>query len=225
MHTLMRETLGEQAALHDWFYRAYRPMYVPSTYVRGKRKYGDCSKGCQFIAKWGGAPDPMGRHFDAYGNSSTMTVHLPHLDHLSELKVGDYVTFGPYGSSHAACVMSLLKNSAGHTYDLILWSFGHQGAPNQYRLSYDRRERHYLRNPIPHPLTAAEKLRAKTGFWAWVQWRKGVGHWHGHGKHNPKLRPNVPTRIPLKWWRRYAALFLKHTRGANPPTPTPGGPA
>jgi hypothetical protein len=218
MHTLMRETLAEEARLRDWTYAAIRPMPVPPIFVYGRAKRSDCSKGCQYLAKWGGAPDPMGRGFDAYGNSTTMTILLDHLDHLGELKVGDYVTFGYYGEDHAAAVMALVHDRDGHVVDVILWSDGHQGAPNEYRLSWDHRYRRLLRNPIPHPLTPMEKLRAKTGFWAWVQWRKGTGAWRGHGKRNKKVRPNIPRTIPARWWKRYAAIFLIHNRGANPAT-------
>lgn len=219
MHKLMRATLAEEAALHNYVYEAIRPIVVARTYIRGGRKVLDCSKGAQYIARISDAPDPMGRHWDGYGNSTTMTIHLVHLDHLSQVKVGDYVTFGYEGDEHATVVMGLIKDSAGRVVDLELWSMGHQGAPNEYRMSYDHRQRYLLHDPLPTaPLTEAEKLRARTGFWSWVQWRKGTGHWRGHGKSNRKVRPNVPKRIPLKWWRRYAAIFLKHNRGANAPT-------
>lgn len=218
MHSLMLETLEEEREFHDWLYEAVRPMYVPSSWVRGKRKIGDCSKGCQFLARWAGAHDPMGRGYDPYGNSETMTVHLHHLDYPSQLKVGDYITFGPWGDDHAATVLE-----AGS--DPLLWSFGHQGAPNTYRLSWDRRERHYLLNPVPlPPLTPDQKLRAKTGYWAWLQWKLGEGAWHHKGKSNPKVRPHVPKRIPLKWWRRYVRLMLLRKRAANKATPTPTAP-
>lgn len=218
MRKMMKATLAEEAALHNYVYEAIRPIWVPKTYLRGGRKVFDCSKGAQYVARISDAPDPMGRNWDGYGNSTTMTIHLHRLDHIGEVKVGDYVTFGYYGQDHATVVMGLIKDSAGRVVDLLLWSDGHPGAPDDYRLSYDRRYRHFLRNPIPHTLTAVEKLRAKTGFWAWVQWRRGTGAWRGHGKANPKVRPNVPKRIPLVWWQRYALLFAKHNRGANAPT-------
>ena len=219
MLKVMNETLTEEARYHNWIYEAIRPITVARYWVEGKRRVSDCSKGCQAVARWAGdCPDPMGRNWDGYGNSTTMTMHLPHLNHLSEVQIADYVTFGYNGDDHATCVKKLIKDSLGHTVDLLLWSDGHMGAPNQYRLSYDKRQRYFLHNPVVKiPLTAAEILRAKTGFWAWAQWRKGVGHWKGHGKHNPKVRPNVPKVIPLRWWRRYAGIWGR-SRKANKPT-------
>ncbi len=211
MKSLMTATIQDQNANHTWTYAAIRPLPVPATWHPGQKVRSDCSKGCQYIAKWGGAPDPMGRRFDAYGNSTTMTAHLHHLDHPSDLEVGDYVTFGPDGNDHAATVME--KGA-----DPLLWSDGHQGAPNSYHLSYDRRERHYLRNPITvEPPTPQEKLRAKTGYWAWLQWKLGEGAWRKYKPSDPKVRPNVPKRIPLRWWRRYAT-FLRNRNQANNPT-------
>ena len=57
-------------------------------------------------------------------------------------------------------------------------------------------------------LTYAQKLRLKTGYWSWVAWRLGEGAWKGYGKANPRVRPDVPTRIPQLWWHQFA-LFLK----------------
>ncbi len=211
MKQLMLATIHDQNVSHTWTYLAVRPLPVPAEWHPGQKVRADCSKGGQYIAKWGGSPDPMGRNFDAFGNSSTMTVHLEHLDHPSELKVGDYVTFGPGGDDHAACVMETGT-------DPLLWSMGHQGAPNSYHLSYDRRERHYLRNPIKiEPTTPQDKLRAKTGYWSWLQWKLGEGAWRHYKPSDPTVRPDVPKRIPLRWWRRYAR-FLRNRKSADNPT-------
>lgn len=209
MLTLMRATLADERAHGDWTYWAMRPRPMPSRPWRpGDRIVGDCSKGAQFIAWWAEGPDPMGQGFGAYGNSQTMTAHLHHLDHPGELHVGDYVTFGYDGDDHATVVM---ESGA----DPLLWSFGHQGAPDAYRLSYDRRQRYFLRNPASTaPPTPQEKLRAKTGYWPWLQWRLGEGAWKHYGKSDPKVRPNVPKRIPLRWWRRYFR-FLRNRRSGN----------
>ena len=213
MEAKMRETLIDNARFHDWVYAAIRPLSVPHTWKPGQRVIADCSKGCQYIAHWGDAPDPMGRHFDPYGNSTTMTAHLPHLDHPSELQVGDYITFGFYGSEHAAIVLE--RGS-----DPLLWSMGHPGAPNTYRLSADHRVHYLLHNPTPKaPLTPKEKLRLKKGFWAWYQWSLGLGHWHHYGKKNKSVKTIVPKRIPLRWWKHRARLLmLRRKMQANPPT-------
>src|SRR5262249_13183310 len=145
MRNLMLETLADEARYRNWTYRAIRPCYVPHVYYHGEFIKGDCSKGCQFLAFWGGGPDPMGLHFGPYGNSATMCHHLQHLDSAHELLVGDYVTFGWGGNDHAACV---LEPDHDHGNPL-LWSFGHQGAPNTYRLSADSRPKQFLRNPVP----------------------------------------------------------------------------
>jgi hypothetical protein len=217
MAVLMRGTVADEARNHDWTYAAVRPMPVPKSWNPGQHVRGDCSKGAQFIAAWSHAPDPMGLEFGSYGNSQTMTAHLEHLDHPRELLVGDYVTFGPDGSDHATVVME-----AGP--DPLLWSFGRPGAPNSYRLSYDRRERYYLRNPVAvKPPTRQEKLRAKTGYWSWLQWRLGEGAWRHYKKSNPKVRPNVPTHIPLSWLRRYFRFLRNRKRGNQTKLDTPTG--
>ncbi len=212
MKHLMVATIHDQNVNHTWTYAAVRPMPVPPTWKPGQKVKGDCSKGCQYLAKWAGSKvDPMGTLFAAYGNSATMTVYLPHVARPSDLEVGDYITFGPAGEDHAACIME--KGA-----DPLLWSFGHQGAPNSYRLSLDRRERHYLHNPVKVELpTPQEKLRAKTGYWSWLQWRLGEGAWKHYEPHDKTVRPDVPKRIPLRWFRRYAR-FLRRRKAANNPT-------
>jgi hypothetical protein len=58
----------------------------------------------------------------------------------------------------------------------------------------------------PKPtLTPAAQLRAKTGYWPWLNWRLGSGLWKGYGRADPKVRPRVPTKIPAAWWRQAAA--------------------
>lgn len=203
---LMRQTLADEAAHHDWTYHAIRPCPVPPTWHSGQRVWGDCSKGVQFLCKWAGVLDPMNMHYGDYGNSETLCVKLQHLDHASQLLVMDIVTFGVRGSEHAAIVME--RGS-----DPLLWSFGHQGAPNAYRLSVDHRVRQFLRNPIPHYVpTPQDKVRAKTGYFAWVAWKLGEGDWLHYGVANPRVRPNVPRVIPPHWWKRYAQFVANRNR-------------
>jgi hypothetical protein len=205
---LMRATLADEAARHDWSYAAIRPAYVPSSWRPGQYVRGDCSKGVQYLCRWAGAPDPMNQGFDPYGNSQTLWLRLQHLDSASELRVGDIVTFGFDGNEHAAMVLEPGS-------DPLLWSFGHQGAPNSYRLSYDRRYHQYLRNRLPDYVpTKADRLRARTGWFAWMAWALGEGDWQGYGKANRKVRPNVPKVIPLSWWKRRAKFLLNRKRGS-----------
>lgn len=205
---LMKATLADEARQHDWTYRAVRPMYVPPSWHAGERIVGDCSKGVQYLNRWAGCADPMGENYGPYGNSSTLWMHLQHLAHPSDLQVGDVVTFGVAGSEHAAMV---LKAGA----DPVVWSFGHQGAPDSYPLSSDHRPQQYLRNPLPKYVpTAQERLRAKTGWFAWMAWTQGEGDWRHYGAKNAKVRPNVPAVIPLSWWRRRAQFLLARKSGS-----------
>lgn len=56
------------------------------------------------------------------------------------------------------------------------------------------------------PLTREEKLRNRKGFLAWKRWWRGKGPWAEYGPRNPKVRPDVPARIPRRWWRRLRLL-------------------
>lgn len=204
---LMRGTLADESLHHDWTYRAVRPMYVPPSWYPGERVTGDCSKGVQYLCRWAGGPDPMGEGFGPYGNSQTLWLRLTHLPSPDQLAVGDIVTFGVDGNEHAAMVLE-----AGP--DPLVWSFGHQGAPNAYRLSADRRPQQWLRYPVPTPPpTPGQALRERTGWFAWVAWRLGEGDWRRYGKCNPLVRPNAPRRVPIGWWRRYALFLARRKRG------------
>jgi hypothetical protein len=209
LKTLMEETLSDEAAHHNWTYLAVRPEAMPARpYVKGMKVRADCSKGVQYLCWWQRCPnDPMGMHWGPYGNSSTLALHCHHLDHAAELKVGDFVTFGYLGSDHATMVLE-----AGH--DPLLWSNGHMGAPNTYRLSYDRRVHQYLHNPIPaYILTTAEKLRLKTGFWSWVQWMEGTGSWRNYPPRTKSVRPHVPRVIPPLWWAHWRKIYAARLAG------------
>ena len=215
MHVAMMASLADEVAHHRWTYRPVRPcgmptkkrVYVPDIYIDG-----DCSKGGQFIAWWSpGAPDPMEQNFGPFGNSQTLWMCCQHLARPSELRVGDYTTMGFDGNEHAVCILE-----AGE--DPVAWSFGHQGAPNTYRLSYDRRPQQWLRFRLPDYVpTPQDRLRARTDWFAWMAWYQGEGDWKQYGPTNPKVRPNVPKVIPLSWWRR-RARFLAARHGGDPAT-------
>lgn len=207
MQEVMKATLADQAAHHTWTYHAVRPMPVPPSWHLGQRVVGDCSKGCQYICRWSSAPDCMKNGFSSIGNSTTMWLVLHHVNSPSELEVGDFVVFGQDGDDHAACVIE-----AGH--DPLLWSFGHQGAPNTYRLSEDKREKTYLKLPViaPKP-TKIEELRAMQGYYAWVAWRLAEGPWKSFDPAEPKVRPNVPKGAWALWGKRYLKFVAKRKKG------------
>jgi hypothetical protein len=204
---IMHKTLADEAARGDWTYRAVRPCPVPSAWQPGQHVTGDCSKGVQFLARWSSAPDPMQNGWGLDGNSQTIWLRLHHVATAAELEPGDIITFGRDGADHAAMVLE-----AGA--DPLLWSFGHQGAPNTYRLSYDRRLKTYCRLPIVDPPpTPVEKLQAMTGFYSWVAWKLGEGPWKRYSPATPLVRPNVPRVIPPTWWVRYAQFLANRNTG------------
>ncbi len=211
---LMDDTVADNG---NWTYRAVRPLTLSHRpWRKGQRVVSDCSKGVQNLCWWARAPhDPMGRDWDSYGNSQTLWAHCQHVDTPVQLQIGDFVTFGRDGEEHAAMVRQ------GGT-DPLLWSDGHQGAPNFYRLSQDKRESQYLRNPLPRYVpTKADRCRARTGWFAWVAWRLGEGDWHSYGKSNPKVRPNVPKRVPVTWWTRYARFIARRKKADRPKSAPP----
>ena len=56
------------------------------------------------------------------------------------------------------------------------------------------------------PETAEDRLRAREGFWAWAQWWLGEGDWKEYGPRNKSFRPNVPRKIPARWWARLGEI-------------------
>lgn len=215
LEKVMRATLADQAAHGTWTYAAVRPEPVPASWKPGQKVRADCSKGVQFLCRWTpGCPDPMGNHWADWGNSTTICMNLQHLAVPSELFVGDLVTFGPDGDDHAAMVLE-------RGTDPLLWSDGHQGAPNTYRLSQDRRVHQLLRLPVPtYVPTPEDKLRARTGWFAWAAWWLGEGDWKHYGRENPKVRPDVPVDVPHDYWERMGK-FLAGRRKPNRPTTRP----
>jgi hypothetical protein len=207
---LMAATVSDESRRHDWTYAEVRPMPVPPSWKPGDHVRGDCSKGVQFLCRWAGVADPMGEDYGPWGNSQTLWSRLQHLDLPGDLEVGDFVTSGRDGEQHAAMVAE-----AGD--DPLLWSFGRPGAPAFYRLSADRRPAQYLRNPLPGFVsTPADRLRARTGWFAWVAWRLGEGDWRDRGPLSAAVRPDVPKAVPLSWWARYA-LFLANRKRPDRP--------
>ncbi len=209
----MKATLAAEAAHHNWTYAEVRPLPMPPRKLSpAAAVLADCSKGVQYICWWTpGAPDPMGNGWSEYGNSQTIWSALHHLDTVEQLEIGDVVTFGVDGDAHAAMVLE-----AGP--DPLLWSHGHQGAPDTYRLTADTRPHQFLKLPLADPPpTAAELLHAKTGFYSWVAWKLGEGPWAPYGSSNPAVRPLVNRTISQDWWRRFNA-FVDARKNGNPST-------
>lgn len=197
---------------HNWLYRPVRPEGVPTAtraWRPGVKVRADCSTGyrdlCWFIP---GAPDPFKNGWAPYGNSSTIWLRLHHVDTPAELEVGDPVAFGIDGRDHIAAV-----REAGP--DPLLWSDGRPGAPNFYRLSQDGRIATYCKLPVVDPPpTPQDKLRAMTGFYAWMAWQLAEGPWRHYVPRAAQVRPDVPKRISADWWIR-REIFLKNRLKPN----------
>lgn len=205
---LMRATLADRT---HWTYRAIRPLPIPISWHPGLPVTADCSFGVKLLCQWAKGPDPTGTP-GGYGNSTSIYLHLPHLGEARLMLPGDIVTFGSGGRSHAAMVLETGE-------DPLLWSFGHQGAPNAYRLSDDTRLKTFCRLPVKaSPQTPEDKLRAKTGYWSWLAWKQGEGvdTWKPYGKENPKVRPDVPKVIPPNWWVARARFLAARKKGNKP---------
>lgn len=158
MHRVMHATVGNP---YGWTYNLVRPLALPkrrltetelATATATKRALADlvyryrsdCSWGSKTIDYLAGATDdPTGQNWTGWGNSGTIYAHLekrygldnayhPSPADLARCKVGDHVLIGRDGSLHAARIMEAGENP-------LLWSDGHQGAPNSYRLLDDAR--------------------------------------------------------------------------------------
>lgn len=190
-----------------WRYVFARPTWVPPTNPVDLHPAhtctADCSKGCQFLCRWGDAPDCMGNDWNDWGNSETMYWHLPHID-LSEVQCGDMGVFGySAGEKHAFMFYDMTDPD-----DPLIWNFGAPGQPYIGRLSIERRFHAGMTltclklMPDDKP-TAAQLLQTRTGFFSWVAWYLGEGDWKHYGKRNTKVRPHVPKKIPATWWRLF----------------------
>lgn len=226
MCAYMDATVADERAHGNWDYVFSRPMPVPPLYSAGGHQHvnGDCSKGCQYITRWGGGPDPMHNGWDVWGNSTTIFMQLDHVT-LAEAEPGDIITFGFWAGEHHACMLRR-KNGPG-LYDWIVWNFGSDGEPS-FRTLQQEIAGHAgmtvtvckLDLPVDPPappikLTPEQKLQRKTGWYSWVAWKLGEGQWKHYGKANKRVRPNVPKRIPASWWVRLAR-FLKNRKTGNP---------
>lgn len=112
----------------DWVYDEVRPLKVAWPGYQGVKKVvGDCGwfvKCCYWRA---GAKDPMNTDFGPYGNTVTLFENGKEII-LRQIHVGDVVTFGPGGETHAALVVETGMNP-------LLASFGAPGTPQLIRLN------------------------------------------------------------------------------------------
>lgn len=67
----------------------------------------------------------------------------------------------------------------------------------------------------PRPESLEDRLRARTGVASWMSWWLGRDDWTRFGRRNPRVRPDVPAKIPRLWWQQ----LMMRVR----PTPTPAG--
>lgn len=213
----IKALMAETAADHNrWTYEAVRPAPMPpKPWHPGMAVVGDCSKGCQYLAYWADAPDPMHNGFSSIGNSTTLWLNLPHIDR-DDIDVGDIVVFGP---DHHACMIFSLDP------DPEVWNFGTQGQPVITTLSREvaghRGMDYWFCALLPKGVgPSPEKIRSSTGFYAWVAWKLGEGPWKPYGPADNAMRPAVPRRIPVGWWTRYRS-FLRNRRRGNKATSLP----
>lgn len=158
LHRVMHATLNNP---YGWTYNEVRPLYLPkrrltraelatlstvrkalAVLVTAYRS--DCSWGAKTLFFLIGAKDdPTGLSWGPWGNSSSIYQHLPKrfgLDNayhptpadLARCKVGDIGVVGRNGADHVWVIMEEGENP-------LVWSDGHQGAPNSYRVLDDTR--------------------------------------------------------------------------------------
>lgn len=203
--SLIGETVADQKRLGLDRYAAVRPQTIPSLWSPGQRLTLDCSDYCRFICRNAGIPDPAGNSYEPFGNSSSIWLHLHHIP-IVEAQPADIVTFGYVTGEHHASILYSFDPRRGQ------WQVGNFGAQGQPIIDWLAQEISYhagmtvtvcrveVKDPPP---TAADRLRAMTGFYAWVAWRLGEGPWRHYIPRTPSVRPDVPALIPLAWWVRF----------------------
>jgi len=158
LHTVMVATLGNP---YGWTYNEVRPLYLPkrrltvtelATFAGVKKGLGllvsryrsDCSFGAKTLF-WliGAKDDPTGTNWGPWGNSSSIYAHLPkrfglnNAYHpasadLARCEVGDILVVGLNGGEHVAVILEKGPNP-------LVWSDGHNGAPDSYHVLDDAR--------------------------------------------------------------------------------------
>jgi len=211
---LFAKTVADQARYGNWRYVAVRPQQIVATYLPAGRTVveADCSDGGRIICRLAGLPDdPAGNSYADYGNSSSIWAHLTHIP-WGEAQPGDPVTFGKWtGEDHVTWLWA--KHGPG-LLDWDVWNHGEQGQPVRGTLAGEVAGHPgtvatlcQLNVPPAPPPTAADLLRAETGFYAWTAWRISEGPWRGYPLADKAVRPAVPRVISAAWWVRYGKFL------------------
>lgn len=66
--------------------------------------------------------------------------------------------------------------------------------------------------PVPAAVAA---LRAKTGYFPWLQWYLGEDNWAKYAPRDPYVRPDVPETIPTAWWSALNDLLDQRKKKAK----------
>lgn len=122
LRTLMAATARNEK---NWHYRAIRPLTIPTldTAMHGA-VIADCSFGCKILCALAGAPDPTG-DAPAYGNSTSMFRHLPHIP-FADVDAGDCAVFGHTNGEQHAVMVYEKRATLGET---LVWSHGQEAGP------------------------------------------------------------------------------------------------
>jgi hypothetical protein len=136
MLALMRLLLAHEPGIH---YLQRRPMHLARysehelelMLAHGVPLAADCSETVTAICRLVGLHDPNGRHYDGFGNTTTMYNHLPHYHNPSLAGLGALCTFGPDGADHVVSVM---------TPGADPWCFSHgaEAGPRRVRWSVEK---------------------------------------------------------------------------------------
>lgn len=128
--TLMDLTIKNEP---NWHYKEARPLNYPTLpQAEHETVVADCSFGCSILCKLADAGDPLGSHFNGYGNSVSMFSALAHIVNPLDVQIGDMAVLGDEGRLHA---MMVRRTGA----DPLMWSHGSESGPKYVPLSDETR--------------------------------------------------------------------------------------
>jgi hypothetical protein len=87
----------------------------------------------------------------------------------------------------------------------------HVGVNAESFLGLGRELAHHTNYTHGAPTVRAQLTKAlapKDGYWQWLAWDLGDGAYTGH-RRDPKMRPDVPARVPKTWWLRRLAFMAR----------------
>lgn len=108
----------------NWRYAEVRPIPMYYPYKTTEIITTDCSGSVTMAAKWAGATDPNGNHFNGNGYTGTILQHCETISRAM-LEPGDLCVFKPYPGVHVGAFLG----------DDRIFSHGHPGDPNDYSLN------------------------------------------------------------------------------------------